>query len=512
MKKLDSHQRNEDKEVEIMDFNQKSSNRRKREIKQSQKQKKKKRRSVNKEFAIVTYVFLLLFIGMTGYFIYFIQVKSDDFINNSYNARLNQLQNYSIRGNILADDGSVLAQTTVNEDGSETRSYPYGSVFAHAVGYSINGMSGAELDANYYLLTSNSFILTRLANQVLDKKNQGDDVVTTLNVGLQQACYNALGSNEGAAICIEPSTGKILAMVSKPDYDPNTIGANWDSYVAEDSDSTVLLNRATQGLYAPGSTFKIVTLLSHLQQNKSEEFQFNCTGAFEYQNYTMHCFNGKSHGEENLLSAFGNSCNCAFSQIGLGLDIKTFDKLCDKLLFNKKLPTQLNDTAKSRMTLSEEDGSALVMQTAIGQGNTMVSPLHMAMIASAIANKGTLMKPYLLDYTQNESGTITKRFSSESYGSLMSDEDAATLQQYMRYVVTNGTATPLMSEQYEVYGKTGTAEFGTDKSRDHSWFVGFAKDENGKDIAIAVVMEGVSAGDSHAVPVTRQILDAYFGM
>ena len=155
MKKLDSHQRNEDKEVEIMDFNQKSSNRRKREIKQSQKQKKKKRRSVNKEFAIVTYVFLLLFIGMTGYFIYFIQVKSDDFINNSYNARLNQLQNYSIRGNILADDGSVLAQTTVNEDGSETRSYPYGSVFAHAVGYSINGMSGAELDANYYLLTSN---------------------------------------------------------------------------------------------------------------------------------------------------------------------------------------------------------------------------------------------------------------------------------------------------------------------------------------------------------------------
>ncbi len=512
MKKWDSHQRNEDKEVEIMDFNQKTSKRNRSGAKPNKKQAKKKRRSINKEFAIVTYVFLALFIGMTGYFIYFIQVKSDDFINNSYNARLNQLQNYAIRGNILADDGSVLAQTTVNDDGSETRTYPYGSVFAHAVGYSINGMSGAELDANYYLLTSNSFILSRLANQVLDKKNQGDDVVTTLNVGLQQACYNAMGNNEGAAICIEPSTGKILSMVSKPDYDPNSIGANWDSYVAEDSDSTVLLNRATQGLYAPGSTFKIVTLLSYLQQNKSQDFQFNCTGAFSYDNYTMHCFNGKSHGAEDLISAFGNSCNSAFSQIGLGLDIPAFDKLCDKLLFNRQLPTQLKDTAKSRMTLSQKDGSSLVMQTAIGQGNTMVSPLHMAMIASAIANDGTLMKPYLLDYTQNESGTVIKHFGQETYGNLMSGEDAATMQQYMRYVVTSGTATPLLSEQYEAYGKTGTAEFGTDKSRDHSWFVGFAKDASGKEIAVAVVMEGVSAGDSHAVPVTKQILDAYFSM
>ena len=161
-----------------MDFNQKTSKRNRSGAKPNKKQAKKKRRSINKEFAIVTYVFLALFIGITGYFIYFIQLKSDDFINNSYNARLNQLQNYAIRGNILADDGSVLAQTTVNDDGSETRTYPYGSVFAHAVGYSINGMSGAELDANYYLLTSNSFILSRLANQVLDKKNQGDDVVT----------------------------------------------------------------------------------------------------------------------------------------------------------------------------------------------------------------------------------------------------------------------------------------------------------------------------------------------
>lgn len=512
MKEWNSHQRNEDKEVEIMDFNQYDSPRLGKKKKKFTSVKKKKKSSRNKEFVIVTYAFLILFISMTGYFIYFIQVKSDDFINNSYNSRLEQLQKNAVRGDILADDGTVLAETTVHEDGSETRSYPYANVFAHAVGYSINGMSGAELDANYYLLNSNTFLLNKLANEVLDKKNPGDDVVTTLNVPLQQACYEALGNQEGAVICMEPVSGKILSMVSKPDYDPNTIAANWDNYVDENSTSTVLLNRATQGLYAPGSTFKIVTLLSYLQQKNAEEYRFQCQGAFRYEDYEMHCYNGAVHGEETLLSAFGNSCNCAFSNMGLTLDITKYRQTAESLLFNKTLPTQLKNTAKSRMTLEETDGASWIMQTAIGQGNTMVSPLHMVMLSSAIANDGKLMEPYVLDYTQNDDGTIVKEFSQESYGQLLSKEEAATLQNYMRYVVTNGTATPLLSEQYEAYGKTGTAEFGTDKNKDHSWFVGFAKNAEGKEIAVAVVMEGVDAGGAYAVPATRKILDTYFNL
>lgn len=512
MKEWNSHQRNEDKEVEIMDFNQYDDSRFGKKKKKTSSLKKKKKSNRNKEFVIVTYAFLLLFIGMTGYFIYFIQEKSDDFINNSYNARLEQLQKYAVRGDVLADDGTVLATMTVNGDGSETRSYPYANLFAHAVGYSINGMSGVELDANYYLLNSNTFLLNRLANEVLDKKNPGDDVVTTLNVPLQQVCYEALGNQEGAIICMEPSTGKILSMVSKPDYDPNTIGMNWDSYVAEDSDSTVLLNRATQGLYAPGSTFKIITLLSYLRQKNTEEFTFQCQGAFRYDDYEMHCYNGAVHGEETLLSAFGNSCNCAFSNIGLALDITEYQHTCETLLFNRELPTQLKSTAKSRMTLEETDRASLIMQTAIGQGNTMVSPLHMVMLSSAIANDGKLMEPYLLDYTQNDDGTIVKQFVQESYGQLLSKEEAVTLQNYMRYVVTNGTATLLLSEKYEVYGKTGTAEFGTDKNKNHSWFVGFAKNSEGKEIALAVVVEGVESGGSYAVPATRKVLETYFNL
>ncbi|MDD6193462.1 MAG: penicillin-binding protein 2 [Lachnospiraceae bacterium] len=514
MKEWKNHQRNEDKEVEILDFNGKGSGNRKMKKRQitQQNTKKKKQKSRNKEFAIVTYAFLALFIGMTGYFAYFVQVKSSDFVNNPYNARLERLEQYAIRGRILAADGTVLAETQLDEAGNETRYYPYGNVFAHAVGYASNGMAGVELDANYHLLTSNTFIVNRLANQVIDKKNPGDDVVTTLDVSLQNACYNAMGAYDGAVICMEPSTGKILAMVSKPDYDPNYIASNWNSYVSEDSDSTVLLNRATQGLYAPGSTFKMITLLSYLQQKGDEGYQFDCNGSYEYDDYEMHCYNGRAHGQQNLLEAFGNSCNSAFSQIGLELDLASYNKLCDKLLFNRKLPTKLKTTAKSRMDLPQDSSSALVMQTAIGQGKTMVSPLHMAMIAGAIANDGKLMEPYIIDHSQNDAGTTVKQFVKESFGQLLSVEDAKALQEYMRYVVTNGTASPLNSTLYEAYGKTGTAEFSSDKNKDHSWFVGFAKNTDGKEIAIAVVMEGVDSGNSYAVPASKMILDSYFGV
>ena len=186
MKEWNAHERNGDKEVEILDFNDSRKRKRAntkektRQAKNSKKQQTKlpkkqniERRTTsrNKEYAIVTYVFLALFICMTGWIVYFMQFKSDDFINNSYNARLATLADYTVRGDILASDGTVLATTNVDEAGNETRNYPYGNVFAHAVGYSVNGMSGVELDANYNLLRSNAFALTRIFNEIRDQKN-----------------------------------------------------------------------------------------------------------------------------------------------------------------------------------------------------------------------------------------------------------------------------------------------------------------------------------------------------
>lgn len=467
------------------------------------------KKNSNREFAVITYFFLILFICLAGYFIYFLGFKSEDFINNPYNARLATFSNTVIRGRILSADGEVLAETEMGADGSETRKYPHGSMFSHAIGYSVNGMAGVELDANFNLLRSNAFVLERVINELKGEKNQGDDMVTTLNYQLQRAAYEGMGNYDGAVIALEPSTGKVLAMISKPDFNPNTIARDWEKLV--NGDSSVLLNRTTQGLYPPGSTFKMITTLAYLQQNSDyDSYEFDCRGVYEVNGFEIHCVNNKKHGHQNLLESFGNSCNCSYSNIGLQLDVKEFQNLAEELLFNKSLPTRLGNVKSSRFSLNEASPSAEVMQTAIGQGNTLMTPLHMAMITSAVANGGEVMKPYMMDHSMNNQGKLVKQYQPETYGKLFSAGDAAAMEQFLSYVVSDGTASALQTDRYSVYGKTGTAEYNSDKDDNHSWFTGYARDAAGREIAVAVILEGAGSGSKHAVPLAKKMFDAYF--
>ena len=200
--------------------------------------------------------------SLIGYLVYFNVVKSEDFINSPYNTRQDTFADRVVRGQILDSNGEVLARTDVDGEGNETRVYPYSNIFAHVVGYASQGKSGLESEANFQLLTSHAFFLEQLKNQFQGKKNQGDNVITTLNANLQQTAYAALGDRRGAIVVMEPSTGKILAMVVKPDFDPNTIDADWD-YLINDPNDSRLLNRATMGQYPPGSVFKIVDALAY---------------------------------------------------------------------------------------------------------------------------------------------------------------------------------------------------------------------------------------------------------
>ena len=248
-----------------------------REAKKKDKRRAKQKKEVNKEFARVTYIFVALFLVLMGYIIYFNLEKSQDIINSSYNPRLDSMADRVVRGKILDKDGNVLAETTTAEDGSEYRYYPYGNLYAHVVGFSSQGKSGLESAENFELLTSHAFFLEKLKNEFQDEKNIGDNVITTLNTQLQEAAYNALGSYKGAVVVLEPSSGKILAMVSKPDFDPNTVAENWE-FLSTDENS-YLLNRATQGAYAPGSTFKLVTALEYMREHGDyNAYGYTCQG------------------------------------------------------------------------------------------------------------------------------------------------------------------------------------------------------------------------------------------
>lgn len=435
---------------------------------------KEKKSHKNREFAVIAYIFLAVFVCMMGYFAYFQFVKSEDFINSPYNKRQDLFARSTTRGEIISADGKILADNVVDSEGNETRRYPYGNVFAHVVGYSTNGKAGIESQANFNLLRSNIFYLEKVVNELSGQKNPGDDVITTLDYNLQITAYDALGRYDGAVIVMEPSTGKILAMVSKPDFDPNNIENDWEQLTSEDNDSTVLLNRATQGLYPPGSTFKIFTTLEYIHQNPDyEDYVYECNGEYTFGNKTIHCYNDKQHGTQNLREAFANSCNAAYASLGLSMDIEGLGSFCDSMLFNTALPIKF-ESSQSSFVLQEGDSNSAVMETAIGQGKTLVTPMHMALVASAIANDGILMTPYVIDYTRNDKGDIVKQYEPVEYGMLLSERDAFIMQDYMSYVVETGTGKKLNGESYAAAGKTGSAEFSSTSRASHSWFTGYA--------------------------------------
>ena len=442
-----------------------------------------------------------------GYIVYFNIVKSKEIINSPYNVRLDSMSDRVVRGKILDSKGEVLAETRVAEDGTESRYYPYGDLYAHVVGYDTLGKSGLESTENFTLLTSHSFFLEKLAKTVKEEKNIGDNVITTLDTELQKAAYNALGSYKGAVIVMEVDTGKILSMVSKPTFDPNSIIKNWDNLVS--SENGELLNRATQGSYAPGSIFKIVTALEYIRENSAyDKYLYQCTSEITRGDTTIHCAKNYAHGEEDLKTAFANSCNSAFSDIGLSLNLSKYKKTAEDLLFNTKIYSVLPYT-QSKFQLDRKSEESEIMMTAMGQGKTQVSPYHMTLISAAIANGGVVMEPYFVDEVVNYTGSrISKNYPSK-YKRLMTTSEASQLKEYMTAVVESGTGTALRGESYTVAGKTGTAEYSSDKEKSHSWFTGFTNVEN-PELVITVIVESADNSGMSAVTVAKKVLNAYY--
>ena len=464
----------------------------------------------NTEIRVILYIFLGLFACMLVYFCYFVQFMAPKEINNSYNMRQSDLEDKVIRGSIYASDGEVLAEEALNSAGIEERYYPLGSLFAHVVGFSTHGKSGLENTANIQLLTSNAPVQERLAKEMAGKRNTGDNIYTTLNVNLQKTASEALGNYKGAIIVMEPKTGKVLAMVSKPDFDPNTVSENWAD-ISDDDTNSPLVNRATQGLYPPGSTFKIVTLLEYLREHPDdyEDYSYNCTGTITDEDVTIECYHGSVHGRLNLMESFAKSCNCSFANIGLMLSIPEYEKTCEELLFNRNIPVDLS-YSRSRFSLTSAASAEEKMQTAMGQGKTLITPMHMALITCAIANGGVMMKPYEIDKQENYLGTVVKSYSPEKYRTVMTSDEAALETKFMEEVIKSGTGKRLNGQPYSVAGKTGSAEYGSVKGQSHAWFTGFSNADD-PDIEVTVIIEGAGSGGDYAVPVAKRIFDAYYG-
>ncbi len=464
---------------------------------------------INREILIFVYVFLFVFAAFIGYFAWFQTTQSETVVNNEYNKRVEAMAERILRGRILSSDGTILAETVIGADGSEERYYPYGEKLAHVTGYVDEGKTAIEKLANFYLLRSHQNPITRFFNDLVGEKNLGDDVVTTIDLDLQLAACEAMEGRKGAVVVVQASTGKILAMISNPGYDPNIIEEQWADLIAETNQEANLLNRATQGLYTPGSTFKLVTLLEFIRQypDSWQDFTFDCTGVNQGEGYTMRCAGGAVHGHLDLEGALVHSCNGAFSAMGQMLDKDRWNTTCRSLLFGQKLSLELPNKA-SQFTLDPDMTAWAVAQTAIGQGKTQITPLLSALITASIANGGTMMQPYVMDRVV-AADKVVEQYEPVSLGTVMTTEETEIIRKMMRSMITDGTAESLKTDLYEAYGKTGTAEYITGSDKTHAWFTGFAG-EGEACIAVSVILEGGGTGSGQAAPVAAAVFQEYF--
>lgn len=458
------------------------------------------------ELSFVNVLFVILFLSMTAYFVKFVALDADHFINNEYNKRADLFEEKVVKGSIITSDGYTIAETKVEEDGSEVRVYPYGEMFSHVTGYSQLVKTGLERQANFTLLRSHAFFLEQFLCELTEEKKMGDNAITTVRYDMQETAYEALGEYKGAVIVMEPSTGKVLAMVSNPGYDPNTILEEWENL----QEDTGLFNRATQGQYAPGSVFKMLTTLAYVESNPESylNYKYECTGEIRVGEKTIHCAADEVHGEVNLETSFSESCNTSYANMMLHMDEEVFQKLCNYVLFNQELPVAF-ESSPSSFSISEEDSDALKIETSIGQGKTLVSPLHMVMLASAVANDGLVMKPYFIEAVETYKGDLVSETTPQEYKTLFTETQVDILRQCMARTTEDGTASLLASDVYEAYGKTGTAQTTSDLHKTNAWFVGYAK-SLGKEVAIAVVVENSGNGSAYAVPIAKKIFDLYF--
>ncbi|ADD03011.1 Peptidoglycan glycosyltransferase [Thermoanaerobacter italicus Ab9] len=461
---------------------------------------------------ILFWVFSALFFSLIAYLTYFQIYERDKLITSSYsiyNKRLIEEEKKILRGSILDRNGIVLAKS-VEVDGVQKREYLDGPAFAHVIGYSRRiyqqGNTGIEKAYDRELLGMvGNDPMTILRKLILARKKVGDNVYLTIDKALQDLAYKEMEGKKGAVVALNPKTGEILAMVSTPSYDPNTLGENWEEIMT--SSEHVVLNRATQGLYPPGSTFKIITTAAALTY-KPELYDktFNCKGYIIVDGDRINDFGGIAHGIEDFKQAFYRSCNSFFIQLGLDLGSENLQTMAYAFGLNKGVPLEI-DTVKNQFPPLEKRTS--LAETSIGQGEMLVTPLSMALVASAVANDGVMMKPHLMKYVVDSiSGAVIEKSTPSQYLNPISKKVAYTIKQLMIGAVNDkeGTGKAAQISGVTVAGKTGTAE--NPHGAPHAWFVGFAPAENPQ-IVVSVIVENGGQGGKVAAPIARDIIRAY---
>lgn len=458
----------------------------------------------------VMIIFLIVFVVLISYLSYFTLFRGPEISTRPDNRRMWDVRNKVVRGTIFDRNGKELSISEKTKNNQYKRKYKGGAATAHVLGYydPQYGISGLENLYDRYLSSNiSASFLAWVGNGFKEVDKKGDDVHTTLDYALQQTAYNALGSSRGSVVVLKVDTGEILAMVSKPSFDPNHLSRDWESL--NSNKQRPLLNRSVSGLYPPGSTFKVVTGISALEniEGISEE-TFNDEGKLVIgEDYTLSNDKGKALGKINFEQAMIKSSNVFFGDLGMRLGKDLF-KTAEAFGFNRNIPADGIIVDNSRFPQYKASEKGNLAQTGIGQAEILATPVQMALVAQTIANDGIMLKPSLVGKVIDFSGKTIKESSPSVLAQVTSQGYAAEIRRFMRDVVTKGTGTNAQIGGVQVCGKTGTAQHIESKTP-HSWFIGFAPYKK-PEIAIAVIVEEGGYGGTAAAKISSQVMRKYF--
>lgn len=459
--------------------------------------------TLNKRLVFVMIFFVILFMFLTLYLVYFQLFKAKAIADDSHNRRLWLNEDLVKRGSIYDRNGNVLAYSQKDESGKQVRIYNYPESSAPVTGYSSTtyGKTGIEKSYNKELLAISGENFSQFRKMVV-KNDTGNDLHLSIDQNIQNIVFNYLKGYKGSCVVMNPGTGQVLAMVSTPSFNPNTLDNDWNNLI-QTTDGR-LVNRATQGLYRPGSAFKIVTAASILD-NKIDT-GYNDEGSEIVQGYEIKNYGDQVFGSLDLRSAFINSANTYFANKAINLGKDELAKTSESFAFNKDYKFDL-DKNKSVIPFKDLNEADLAM-TGFGYGKTQVTPLHMTMVTSAIANNGLMMKPRIVDKITNKEGDTVFEAEEEILSKATSEKTANTIRDLMVEVVNSGTGRAAYLDWVQLAGKTGTADK-ADGNMD-AWFVGFAPAYEPK-IAFAIVIENSQGtGGEVAAPIARNIIRDIF--
>ena len=478
---------------------------------------------MNAQIRQVYGLFIVLFALLVGFTTYWSVLDANSLADNPANRR-ELIKDQTIpRGLIFANDGRTRIAVNRSERKGGTRvfvrEYPTGGLFAHPIGYSFlqNGRRGLEQFRNDDLAGKRNEFESIFAG-LEGRDREGEDVVTNLDVSGTQAAVAGLAGRKGAVVAIEPQTGKVRVMVSIPEYDPNRIPTDFRALDTDPDKPT--FNRSTQELYPPGSTFKVVTATAALDTGAvTPNTIIDGSSPKTISGQPLFNDGGESFGPISLTTALTNSVNTVFAQVGEKIGRATLVEYMKRYGFfadpeldypsDQMVPSGIRRNGREYV----QDGFD-VGRVAIGQGGLEgaieASPLQMAEVAAAIANKGRLMKPRLTDRVVAKDGRVVDRIKPDLQSEVMKPETAAALTEMMGRVVEEGTGTAAALEGVRVAGKTGTAEIGVNREFTQPWFICFAPIDNPR-IAVAVTVERQppgSFGGTVAAPIAKSVLEA----